>query len=134
MGLVGTFQKVLSGIIFVAFFASILGPLIHPAVPVLKDGIVVVTGCSPGGLGFQIVKDVLAKQPKTVSVLCTVRKDADAEALKKDFGTDRLRIAKVDVTDTKGIEKLAASLGNEKIIGLVNNAGVGGRSSFEVRL
>lgn len=84
---------------------------------------VVVTGVSTG-IGNAAVR-VLAK--KGFRVFGSVRKEADAAALKKDLGESFVPLV-FDVTDEAGIARAAAevraALGGEKLAGLVNNAGI----------
>ncbi|MBX3445957.1 MAG: SDR family oxidoreductase [Parvibaculaceae bacterium] len=84
---------------------------------------VVVTGVSTG-IGNAAAR-VLAK--KGFRVFGSVRKEADAAALKKDLG-ERFVPLVFDVTDEAGIARAAAevraALGGEKLAGLVNNAGI----------
>ena len=117
-------------LICVAF--AIVAPLIHPLVPVLQDGWVIVTGCTPGSLGFTLVKDILSQQPPSVKVLCTVRKEDHAQELKKAYGSSRLKVNILDVTDKTAMQNLANEMKSEKVIALVNNAGISGHSSVEV--
>lgn len=84
---------------------------------------VVVTGVSTG-IGNAAAR-VLTK--KGFRVFGSVRKEADAAALKKDLG-ERFVPLVFDVTDEAGIARAAAevraALGGEKLAGLVNNAGI----------
>ena len=84
---------------------------------------VVVTGASTG-IGWGCVK-VLIK--KGFRVFGSVRKQADADRLSKEFGKNFVALL-FDVTDAaavrKGAEQVAAALGNETLSGLVNNAGI----------
>jgi NAD(P)-dependent dehydrogenase (short-subunit alcohol dehydrogenase family) len=84
---------------------------------------VVVTGVSTG-IGNAAAR-VLAKNG--FRVFGSVRKEADAAALKKDLG-ERFVPLVFDVTDEAGIARAAAevreALKGEKLAGLVNNAGI----------
>ena len=84
---------------------------------------VVVTGSSTG-IGWGAVK-ILIK--KGVRVFGSVRKQADADRLKKEFGPNFTPLI-FDVTDAQAVNKAAqqvnAALGGETLFGLVNNAGV----------
>jgi NAD(P)-dependent dehydrogenase (short-subunit alcohol dehydrogenase family) len=84
---------------------------------------VVVTGASTG-IGWGCVK-VLIK--KGFRVYGSVRKQADADRLAKEFGANFVPLM-FDVTDAaavrKGAEQVAAALGNGTLAGLVNNAGI----------
>ncbi|MDE1939519.1 MAG: SDR family NAD(P)-dependent oxidoreductase [Alphaproteobacteria bacterium] len=84
---------------------------------------IVVTGASTG-IGWGAVKILIKKGYR---VFGSVRKEADAERLKKEFGANFVPLI-FDVTDTqavnKGAEQVAAALGGETLFGLVNNAGI----------
>lgn len=84
---------------------------------------VVVTGVSTG-IGHAAAK-VLAE--KGFHVFGSVRKEADAERLKKELG-DRFTALIFDVTDEAAIrraaEEVRAALKGETLAGLVNNAGI----------
>lgn len=84
---------------------------------------VVVTGASTG-IGWGCAK-ILVK--KGFRVFGSVRKQADADRLSKEFGKNFTPLL-FDVTDAaavrKGAEQVAAALGNETLSGLVNNAGI----------
>jgi NAD(P)-dependent dehydrogenase (short-subunit alcohol dehydrogenase family) len=84
---------------------------------------VVVTGVSTG-IGWGCVKVLIAGGFR---VFGSVRKEADAERLTKEFGANFTPLI-FDVTDAaavaKGAQQVAAALGGETLLGLVNNAGV----------
>jgi len=84
---------------------------------------VVVTGASTG-IGWGCVK-VLTQ--RGFRVYGSVRKQADAERLAKDFG-DAFRPLIFDVTDEAAVQagarQLEAELAGETLAGLVNNAGI----------
>jgi NAD(P)-dependent dehydrogenase (short-subunit alcohol dehydrogenase family) len=84
---------------------------------------VVVTGASTG-IGWGCAKVLIAKGFR---VFGSVRKEADAARLSKDFGANFVPVL-FDVTDAAavkaGAEKVAAALGGEPLTGLVNNAGI----------
>ena len=84
---------------------------------------VVVTGVSTG-IGWGITK-VLTGQG--VRVFGSVRKAADADRLKQEFG-DRFTPLIFDVTDEAAVraaaEQVRVALAGEPLMGLVNNAGV----------
>jgi NAD(P)-dependent dehydrogenase (short-subunit alcohol dehydrogenase family) len=84
---------------------------------------VVVTGASTG-IGWGCTK-VLIK--KGFRVFGSVRKQADADRLSKEFGKNFTALL-FDVTDAPAVKKaadqVAAALGNETLAGLVNNAGI----------
>jgi len=84
---------------------------------------VVVTGSSTG-IGWGIAKVLISKGFR---VFGSVRKTADGERLKKEFGANFVPVL-FDVTDeaavAKGAEQVAAALGGETLAGLVNNAGI----------
>jgi NAD(P)-dependent dehydrogenase (short-subunit alcohol dehydrogenase family) len=84
---------------------------------------VVVTGSSTG-IGWGCAKVLLAKGFR---VFGSVRKQADADRLTKDFGDNFVPLL-FDVTDAAAVERSAqqvsAALGHETLAGLVNNAGI----------
>jgi NAD(P)-dependent dehydrogenase (short-subunit alcohol dehydrogenase family) len=84
---------------------------------------VVVTGASTG-IGWGCTK-VLAG--KGFHVFGSVRKQADADRLKSEFG-ERFMPLLFDVTDAAAVnraaEQMAFALGNATLAGLVNNAGI----------
>ncbi|HEY3193455.1 MAG TPA: SDR family oxidoreductase [Solirubrobacterales bacterium] len=95
-----------------------------------SSGGVVVTGASTGiGRATALFLD-----GKGYRVFAGVRKDADAEALGEQ-GSDRLTPIKVDVTKERSIsaarQAVAEAVGDEGLVGLVNNAGVGGGGPIE---
>jgi NAD(P)-dependent dehydrogenase (short-subunit alcohol dehydrogenase family) len=84
---------------------------------------VVVTGASTG-IGWGCVKVLVASGFR---VFGSVRKQADAERLTKDFGA-QFRPLVFDVTDQAAVvasaSEVEAALGGETLSGLVNNAGI----------
>jgi hypothetical protein len=84
---------------------------------------VVVTGASTG-IGWGCAKVLTGKG---FHVFGSVRKEADGERLKAEFG-DRFTPLLFDVTDApavnRGAEETAKALGNATLAGLVNNAGI----------
>src|SRR5580698_9562670 len=84
---------------------------------------VVVTGASTG-IGWGCVKVLIQKGFR---VFGSVRKQADADRLSKEFGANFTPLI-FDITDAaavkRGADQVAAALGNETLAGLVNNAGV----------
>jgi NAD(P)-dependent dehydrogenase (short-subunit alcohol dehydrogenase family) len=84
---------------------------------------VVVTGASTG-IGWGCVKVLIGKGFR---VFGSVRKQADADRLSKEFGANFTPLM-FDVTDAAAVRKaadqVAAALGNETLAGLVNNAGI----------
>ena len=84
---------------------------------------VVVTGSSTG-IGWGIAK-VLIK--KGIRVFGSVRKQADADRLQAEFGTNFVPLM-FDVTDSRavieGAKKTASMLDGQPLMGLVNNAGI----------
>lgn len=84
---------------------------------------VVVTGVSTG-IGWGVTKVLIGKGFR---VFGSVRKQADADRLKQEFG-DRFVPMIFDVTDEAAVRAAAAdvsvALGGEPLAGLVNNAGV----------
>lgn len=84
---------------------------------------VVVTGVSTG-IGLGTTKVLIANGYR---VFGSVRKQADADSLQKEFG-DRYIPLVMDITDADAIqrasEKVGAMIGSSKLAGLVNNAGI----------
>jgi NAD(P)-dependent dehydrogenase (short-subunit alcohol dehydrogenase family) len=84
---------------------------------------VVVTGSS-SGIGWGTTKVLIEHGFR---VFGSVRKQADGERLKKEFGESFVPLL-FDVTDTAAVnaaaETVAAALGGETLAGLVNNAGI----------
>ncbi|HWE05100.1 MAG TPA: SDR family NAD(P)-dependent oxidoreductase, partial [Rhizomicrobium sp.] len=84
---------------------------------------VVVTGASTG-IGWGCAKVLVEKG---FHVLGSVRKEADAERLRKEFGGNFTPLF-FDVTDEAAVKQAASAtasdLGNEPLFGLVNNAGI----------
>ena len=84
---------------------------------------VVVTGASTG-IGWGCVKVLIGAGFR---VFGSVRKQADAERLEREFGANFVPLI-FDVTDqaavAAGAAKVAAALGGETLAGLVNNAGI----------
>ncbi|MEN6542392.1 SDR family oxidoreductase [Parvibaculum sp.] len=84
---------------------------------------VVVTGVSTG-IGWGATK-VLTNAG--FHVFGSVRKEADAQRLKQEFG-DKFTPLRFDVTDVaavkRGADEVRAALKGEKLFGLVNNAGI----------
>lgn len=85
---------------------------------------VIVTGASTG-IGYAITKYLV---DRNYFVFGSVRKQADAERLTKDFGEQSFKALLFDVTDRDAIEKgrleVAAVIGEQKLAALVNNAGI----------
>jgi NAD(P)-dependent dehydrogenase (short-subunit alcohol dehydrogenase family) len=94
------------------------------------SGAVVVTGASTG-IG-RATAHFLDKQGYTV--FAGVRKQADAESLDKE-GSERLTPISIDVTDESSIsaakQEVEGALGNDRLVGVVNNAGVGNGGPVE---
>ena len=84
---------------------------------------VVVTGSSTG-IGWGCARVLTGKGYR---VFGSVRKQADADRLSKEFGKTFTPLV-FDVTDAaavkRGAEQVAAALGDETLAGLVNNAGI----------
>tara|TARA_R110000868_G_scaffold125417_7_gene331370 strand:+ start:2044 stop:2895 length:852 start_codon:yes stop_codon:yes gene_type:complete len=84
---------------------------------------VVITGVSTG-IGWGATKVLIGKGFR---VFGSVRKEADGERLKKEFGANFVPLL-FDVTDEPAIKRAAeevrAALNGEKLFGLVNNAGI----------
>jgi NAD(P)-dependent dehydrogenase (short-subunit alcohol dehydrogenase family) len=95
-----------------------------------ESGAVMVTGASTGiGRATALFLD-----RKGYRVFAGVRKDEDAKSL-KEAGSDRLKPIKLDVTKDRSIATAARNVrkavGDEGLVGLVNNAGVGGGGPVE---
>src|SRR3712207_1717372 len=82
----------------------------------MERGAVVVTGASTG------IGEATARHLDSLGfeVFAGVRKDEDAERLR---GAG-LRPVKLDVTDSGSIESARAEVGDARLAGLVNNAGI----------
>jgi NAD(P)-dependent dehydrogenase (short-subunit alcohol dehydrogenase family) len=94
------------------------------------SGAVLVTGASTGiGRATALVLDEAGYR-----VFAGVRKEADARALSQD-GSDRLAPLTLDVTDAGQVEsareQIAEAVNDQGLVGLVNNAGVGGGGPIE---
>jgi NAD(P)-dependent dehydrogenase (short-subunit alcohol dehydrogenase family) len=90
-----------------------------------ESGAVVVTGASTGiGRATALLLD-----RKGYRVFAGIRKQADADELSRT-GSDRLTSITIDVADEQSIaaarRQVAEALGDQGLVGLVNNAGVGG--------
>jgi len=95
-----------------------------------KSGAVVVTGASTGiGRATAILLD-----KKGYRVFAGVRKQADAESLSEE-GSDRLTPITIDVAKDRSIkaakQTVERAVGEDGLVGLVNNAGVGGGGPIE---
>lgn len=84
---------------------------------------ILVTGASTG-IGYAIAQEYLSKG---YHVYASVRKEADAERLKKELGA-HLRPLIFDVTDQEAVDAavrtVTAEIGQEGLAFLVNNAGI----------
>lgn len=90
-----------------------------------SSGAVVVTGASAGiGRATALLLDA-----KGYRVFAGVRKQADAKSLSEE-ASDRLTPITIDVTKPRSIaaakQRVGRAVGKEGLVGLVNNAGVGG--------
>lgn len=87
------------------------------------DRAIVITGASTGIGRAAVVRAVQER----AQVFASVRKQADADSLRKQFG-DAVTPLQFDVTDDAAVKagaaQVAAALGNRKLFGLVNNAGI----------
>ena len=95
-----------------------------------KMSAVVITGASTGiGRASALYLDRLGYR-----VFAGVRKQADAESL-ADEGSDRLTPITIDVTEQRSIasarEEVEQAVGKDGLVGLINNAGVGGGGPIE---
>jgi len=83
---------------------------------------IVVTGCSTG-IGYGISKELVLKRYR---VFGSVRKQEDADRLKKEFGNNFEPLL-FDITDHKSIKEEAHRvkeyIGEDNLAGLINNAG-----------
>src|SRR5580704_8047368 len=84
---------------------------------------VVVTGVSTG-IGLGTTKVLVSKGFR---VFGSVRKQADADRLQKEFGEGFVPLI-MDVTDAGAVhqaaEKVGSMIGDRKLVGLMNNAGI----------
>jgi len=84
---------------------------------------VVVTGVSTG-IGWGATKVLLSKGFR---VFGSVRKQADADRLQREFGDGFVPLM-MDITDTDAVhdaaQKVGSMLGDGNLVGLVNNAGI----------
>jgi NAD(P)-dependent dehydrogenase (short-subunit alcohol dehydrogenase family) len=95
-----------------------------------ESGAVVVTGASTGiGRATALYLD-----QRGYTVFAGVRKPEDAKSLQKD-GSERLKTIKIDVAKDRSIATAARNvkkaLGDEGLVGLVNNAGIGAGGPIE---
>src|SRR5262249_62134210 len=95
-----------------------------------ESGAVVVTGASTGiGRATALLLD-----RRGYRVFAGVRKDEDAKSL-SDQGSDRLSPIKLDVAKQRSIsaaqKNVQDALGDQGLVGLVNNAGIGGGGPIE---
>ncbi len=95
-----------------------------------ESGAVVVTGASTGiGRATALLLD-----KKGYRVFAGVRKQADGKSL-ADEASDRLTPITIDVTKDRSIkaarDKVQRAVGKDGLVGLVNNAGVGGGGPIE---
>lgn len=95
-----------------------------------SSGAVVVTGASTGiGRATALLLD-----EKGYRVFAGVRKEEDAKAL-SEAGSDRLTPITIDVTKQRSItsaqKEVEGAVGKDGLVGLVNNAGVGGGGPIE---
>jgi NAD(P)-dependent dehydrogenase (short-subunit alcohol dehydrogenase family) len=89
------------------------------------SGAVLITGASTGiGRATALLLD-----REGYRVFAGVRKQADAESL-EEAGSERLTPITIDVTERRSIDsaerEVAGAVGSEGLVGLVNNAGIGG--------
>jgi NAD(P)-dependent dehydrogenase (short-subunit alcohol dehydrogenase family) len=95
-----------------------------------ESGAVVVTGASTGiGRATALFLD-----EQGYRVFAGVRKEADAKSL-ADQASDRLTPITIDVTEESSIssakQEVESAVGTDGLVGLVNNAGVGGGGPIE---
>ena len=96
-----------------------------------SSGAVVVTGGSTGiGRATALFLD-----RKGYRVFAGVRKEDDAKAL-SEAGSDRLAPITIDVTEERSIsaaeQEVQRAVGKDGLVGVINNAGVGGGGPIEV--
>jgi NAD(P)-dependent dehydrogenase (short-subunit alcohol dehydrogenase family) len=96
-----------------------------------ESGAVVVTGASSGiGRATALLLD-----EKGYRVFAGVRKQADAESLAEE-GSDRLTPITIDVAEESSItaakDEVEQAVGEDGLVGLVNNAGIGRGGPIEV--
>ncbi len=88
-----------------------------------KSKDVVVTGVATG-IGWGTTKVLVSKGYR---VFGSVRKQADAERLQKEFGNDFVPLI-MDITDADAVhqaaQKVGSMIGERNLVGLVNNAGI----------
>jgi NAD(P)-dependent dehydrogenase (short-subunit alcohol dehydrogenase family) len=98
-----------------------VGHLRRNAMANSKD--VVVTGVSTG-IGWGTTKVLVSKGFR---VFGSVRKQADADRLQKEFGSGFVPLM-MDITDADAVhlaaEKVGSMIGDRNLVGLVNNAGI----------
>ncbi len=84
---------------------------------------VVVTGVSTG-IGLGTTKVLVSKGFR---VFGSVRKQADADRLQKEFGNGFVPLM-MDITDADAVhqaaQKVGSMIGDRNLVGLVNNAGI----------
>jgi NADP-dependent 3-hydroxy acid dehydrogenase YdfG len=84
---------------------------------------VVVTGVSTG-IGRGATKELVSKGFR---VFGSVRKQADAESLQREFGDGFVPLL-MDITDAHAVhqaaQKVGSMIGDRNLVGLVNNAGI----------
>ena len=112
-------------------WSSLLLSVLLPAISVAADsppnpGTALVTG-SDRGIGFALVQEFESRGWQVIATARDPAKSTELNAFAKDH--PRVSVEKLDVTDTAGIDALAAKLKGRAIDALVNNAGVAG--SFE---
>lgn len=91
-----------------------------------NPGTALITG-SDRGIGFALMQEFESRGWQVIATARDPAKSADLNAFVKDH--PRVTVEKLDVTDTAGIDALAAKLKNRPIDALINNAGIAG--SFE---
>jgi NAD(P)-dependent dehydrogenase (short-subunit alcohol dehydrogenase family) len=96
-----------------------------------SSGAVVITGASTG-IGRATA---LHLDRQGYRVFAGVRKEPDAKSLADD-GSDRLTPITIDVTKQRSVtaarQKVEGELGSDGLVGLINNAGVGGGGPIEM--
>jgi NAD(P)-dependent dehydrogenase (short-subunit alcohol dehydrogenase family) len=107
---------------------SLLLMVLLPAISTAAElppnpGTALITG-SDRGIGFALVQELESRGWQVIATTRDPAKSTDLTSFAKDH--PRVTIEKLDVTDTAGIDALAAKLKARPIDALVNNAGIAG--------
>ena len=104
---------------------ALLPAALHAAESPPKPGTAFITG-SDRGIGFALVQEFESRGWQVIATTRDPAKATELIAFAKDH--PRVTVEKLDVTDTVGIDALAAKLKDRPIDALVNNAGILGTS------